>query len=265
MHHFARFGSFCGDRAGGIGEQGRVAQLILREAHLCLSGVDLGLAGPEHLLGFVEFGPRRPATLQELLLPSEGETRLSQHRFGRREIGLRRTQRVLLVLRVQPGDELSRLQHIAYIDRTLDDASVNTKGQADLVLGANLTGERNGLAARDALDGDRPDQPGLGAGGAGLSQPVTITLIRAPATIRDFNIALPFGGAMRCVVGLDARSQDASMSAPPYALIHHLEQTDFHRVRRTRLDLHQGARHRGPTRQLAQRSRSKMMLACHSP
>ena len=40
---------------------------------------------------------------QKLLLPAEGEARLRQHGLGRREIGLRRAQRVLLVLRVEVG------------------------------------------------------------------------------------------------------------------------------------------------------------------
>ena len=113
VDHLARLGADRGDRARGIGEQDRVAQLLPRDAHLRLSGVDLGLGGQELLLGLVEIGAGRPAVLQELLLPPEGEARLGQHRLDRREVGLRRAQRVLLDLGVEPGDDLARLEHIA--------------------------------------------------------------------------------------------------------------------------------------------------------
>ena len=179
MDHFARFGALRGNGTRRIGGQDRVAQLFLRGAHLCLSGVDLGLNGLQLLLGFVELGPGRPAVLQELLLPPEGDARLSQLRLKRREVGLRRAQRVLLDLGVELSDDLACLEHIADIDGPLDHASVEAKGEAGLVLGADVTRQRNGLAFRAALDGDCPDRPGLGVGGAGLSQPVTVATIKA--------------------------------------------------------------------------------------
>ena len=69
---------------------------------------------------------------------------------SRREVGLRRAQRVLLVLGVELGDDLACREHIAHIDGPLDHASVEAKGEADLVLGANVTRQRNGLAFRSA-------------------------------------------------------------------------------------------------------------------
>ena len=51
---------------------------------------------------------------------------------------MRRAQRVLLVLGVEPGDDLACREHIAHIDGPLDHASVEAKGEADLILGANL-------------------------------------------------------------------------------------------------------------------------------
>ncbi|HEX3417069.1 MAG TPA: hypothetical protein VHT21_11800 [Stellaceae bacterium] len=41
---------------------------------------------------------------------------------------------------------------------------VEAKGEADLVFGANVTRQRNGLAFREALDGDGPDGPDLRGG-----------------------------------------------------------------------------------------------------
>ena len=138
---FARFGAHRGNRAGSIGGHDRVAQLILRDAHLGLSGVDLGLGRNEGLLGFIEFGAGRPAMLDEVLLSREGQTRLGQRRLGRREVGLRRLQRILLVLWVKPGDDLAGGEHIANVDGPLDHASVEAKGEVDLVLRANLPGQ----------------------------------------------------------------------------------------------------------------------------
>ena len=128
------------------------------------SGVDLGLDGLELLPRFVEIGPGRPPILHELLLPRESEARLYQQRLNRCQVGLRRVQPVLLDLWVEPSDDLSCLEDIAHIDGPLDHASVEAKGEVDLVLGADVTRQRNGLTFRAALDGDRPDGPGLGGG-----------------------------------------------------------------------------------------------------
>jgi hypothetical protein len=68
----------------------------------------------------------------------------------------------LLDLRVELSDDLACRNHIADIDEPLDHASVEAKGDAGLVPGADVTRQRNGLAFRTALDGDRPDGPRLG-------------------------------------------------------------------------------------------------------
>ena len=128
---------------------------------LRLRGGDPGLGGQVGLLGVVEPGAGRPAVPQELLLPPEGEARLGERGLRRREAGLRRAQRVLLVLGVEPGDELARLERVAHVDGPLEDAPVEAEGEAGLVPGADLAGQRGGLALRAALDGDRPDGPGL--------------------------------------------------------------------------------------------------------
>ena len=70
--HLTRFGAGRGHHAGGIGEQDRVAQLIPCDAHLGMSGIDLGLGAQQRLLGLIEFRAGRPATRQQLLLPTEG-------------------------------------------------------------------------------------------------------------------------------------------------------------------------------------------------
>jgi hypothetical protein len=50
------------------------------------------------------------------------------------------------------------------MDGPLDYPSVEAKGEADLVFGADVTRQRNRLAFRAALDRDGPDEPGLRGG-----------------------------------------------------------------------------------------------------
>ena len=47
------------------------------------------------------------------------------------------------------------------MDRPLDHPSVEAKGETDLILRANLAGERDDLAFRAMLDGDRPNRTRL--------------------------------------------------------------------------------------------------------
>ena len=77
-------------------------------------------------------------------------------------------ERVLLVLRIELGDDLARFEHIAHIHRPLDHASFETKSEADLVLGVNLAGQRHNLASSAAPDRDRADGPRSGVRRYGL-------------------------------------------------------------------------------------------------
>ena len=96
-----------------------------------------------------------------MLLPPEGEARLGQHRLHRREVGFGRAQRIVLNLGVEPGDHLACLQDIANIDMPLDHPAIEAKSETDLVLRANLAGQRNDLAFRALIDSDRPNLSGL--------------------------------------------------------------------------------------------------------
>jgi hypothetical protein len=101
-------------------------------------------------------------------------------------------QRILLVLWVKPGDDLARREHIAHVDGALDHPSVEAKGEVDLVLGANLPCQRNGLAFKGALDGGCPDGSCSGRGWVGWLQPATVAEINATAKIRGVNIGIAF-------------------------------------------------------------------------
>ena len=96
----------------------------------------------------------------QVLLAREGQPRLGQRRLSRRQIGLRGLQRVLLVLRIKPSDDLAGGEHIAHVDRPGDHAAVKPECEIDLVLGADLPGQRNGLPFNCPFHGRRPDRPG---------------------------------------------------------------------------------------------------------
>ena len=158
VNHLARLRADSGDHSSGVGRQDRVALLLARDPYLRLRRIDLGLGGQQLLLDLVEIGARGPPVLQELLLPRKGEARLGQHCLRRRKVGLRRAQRILLDLGIEPGDNLTCGEPVARVDGPLDHPSVEAKGEGGFVLRANLTGQRNDLAFRVMLDGDRPDR-----------------------------------------------------------------------------------------------------------
>jgi hypothetical protein len=83
VDHLARLGAGRGHHAGGIGEQDRIAQLILRDSYLGMSAIDLGLGAQKCLLGLVEFRARRPAVRQKLLLSTERQAGLRQRGHNR--------------------------------------------------------------------------------------------------------------------------------------------------------------------------------------
>ena len=99
-----------------------------------------------------------------MLLSCEGQARLGQKRFDRRQVRFRRLQRVMLDLRVEPRDELAGLEHVAHMQRALDHSAVEPKGEADLVFRADLARQRDDLAFAARLDRDGPDGPRLGGG-----------------------------------------------------------------------------------------------------
>jgi AcrR family transcriptional regulator len=62
------------------------------------------------------------------------------------------------------ADELAGLNLVAQVDGPIDQTSVDAKGEARIVFCADLAGQRDNLARREAFDGDRPHGPGLRRG-----------------------------------------------------------------------------------------------------
>ena len=80
------------------------------------------------------------------------------------EICLRRAQRVHLVLRLEPRDELPGFDPVSNVDRSFDHPAGNAKAERRLVLGLDAAGEARAAAGFALLDRD-------GANGARLRAP----------------------------------------------------------------------------------------------
>jgi hypothetical protein len=67
------------------------------------------------------------ASGEQLTLPLEGGLSLRESSLSASNRGLRGPQRTEFVLRIEPGQFLSRLDAIAYIHQTIDQSSSDTK------------------------------------------------------------------------------------------------------------------------------------------
>ena len=149
MDHFARLGADRGDRARGIGGQDRVAQLFLRDAHLCLSGVDLGLDASRSFCWASSNLARdvQPSFKSSCCRPKVRRASVSCASTDERLACAERSA-FCWIWGSSRATTWPAVTHIADIDGPLDHASVEAKGEAGLVLGADLTRQRNGLAFR---------------------------------------------------------------------------------------------------------------------
>ena len=181
--HLARFGADRGHHTRGIGEQDRVAQLILRDAHLRLSGVDLGLDARQGLLGLVELARVvQPLASSFCCRPKVRRACVSPPRADERSACAERSAFCWFCgsswATIWPA-----LSDIADVDGPLDHASVEAKGEADLILRANLARQRHGLAFRARSTVTVRTGRTWAVGGAGLSQPATVAAIKAAVKI----------------------------------------------------------------------------------
>ena len=90
------------------------------------------------LQGLVEARPGGEALRHQLLLALEGVARRVDLAPRGVEGGLRGAERVLLGLRVEPGDDLAGRDAVADIDRPLGDAPADAERQRDVLLGLDL-------------------------------------------------------------------------------------------------------------------------------
>ena len=160
--HFARFGADRGDRTGGIGGQHRVAQLLLRDAHLRPSGVDLGLSVSKLCWA--------SSKLARDVQPSFNSSCCRQ-KVMRASFSCASTDARLACAERSAfcwicGSSRATTWPAATTSPTLTGRSImrpsRRKARLTWSLARTWPGQRDDLASGTLLDGDRPDGPGLG-------------------------------------------------------------------------------------------------------
>ena len=162
LHDLAGLGAARGDRAGAVGVELGPAQPVLGDVELRLGGVDPRLNGVEGLARLVVAHPGGPAVLEQRLLALVVVLGLDQLPARGRQLRARRPQRVLVVLRIEPGDDLTGGHLVADVHQPLDQPPADAEGEVDLGFRLDGAGQRDGLAAGQLLDGHDPDRTDLG-------------------------------------------------------------------------------------------------------
>ena len=108
-------------------------------------GVGSGLGRGEHLFGALEGDARGDLALVEGALAVVVDARLGELAVGGRQARLSGAQAVLLVGRVESGDQLAGLDGVADVDQPLGYAAADAEGEVDLHLALDRAGERTVL------------------------------------------------------------------------------------------------------------------------
>ena len=119
---------------------------------LRLGGVDLRLGGLQRLRCLIVVDARGPALLEQRVLALEVVAGLRQLALGSHEIGLRGSQGIELVLRLEAGHELSRLHLVPHLQAVLQQPAGDAEGQGHLVLGLDATSKDDGQAGGALVD-----------------------------------------------------------------------------------------------------------------
>ena len=150
---------------------------------LRLGGVDLGLRGLHGFQRLIVIGARRPALIEQRVLPLEMVARLSELRLGRGERRLGGAQRVHLVLRFELGDDLTGLDLVAEPQVVFQQAAGNAEGEIDLDLRPRC-GRSERSARRLRSFPPSPSAPGAAAARRPSRRPDCRPRAPAPRTAR---------------------------------------------------------------------------------
>ena len=112
----------------------------------------------------VELGFRNEALREQGLIAVVVVPGFSQLRPGSGQAGARRLQGVFLVVGIEGGDNLARLDGSADIHVPLDHPAIDTEGEIDFGLRLNVAGKRDRLAAGSFLHSHDADGADLRSG-----------------------------------------------------------------------------------------------------
>ena len=111
---------------------------------------------------------RRPALAQQGFLAFEAIAGFGPCGLGCGQVSLRRSQRVRLVLRFEPGYELPRGDAVSDVHRSFDHAAGNAKAECSLVSGLDASRQNDGSPGLAFFDCDRANGTDFGRVGSGL-------------------------------------------------------------------------------------------------
>src|SRR5262245_2324751 len=133
-----------------------------------LGGFELRPRGLHRLLRPLELGAGIDVPRQQKSLALELALGFRELCLGRRHARLCGTQRIELVLRIEPRHDLVRFEPIADIGRALDHAPADAKSQTRFVLSFYSPGKCDRFPALALNDGHRADRTHFRRGGFGL-------------------------------------------------------------------------------------------------
>ena len=136
-----------------LGHQPGVAQPVRGERDLRLRRFDLRLGGLEARLGLVERRTRHRVLDHQVAHPREVVLRLDEPGLRSGQLRARGQQAALLVLRVEPRDELARPHGVADADRPFQQAAVDPERLVDFGLRLHRAGQGERAAACALGDG----------------------------------------------------------------------------------------------------------------
>ena len=154
-------GADGGDDPGLVRLQLGIAEVLIGLDELGAGRLVLRGGGLEGLHRLIVFHLGRVAVFQQLALPVFLSSAAVHLGFGRRDLRLGHVDALPVLLRVEPGEQLARLDGGSDIDRALQDLAVDAKTDIGLVAGLDLAGQRHRLAGLARLDGDRAHRPDL--------------------------------------------------------------------------------------------------------
>ncbi|MCY1237154.1 hypothetical protein D9M72_498400 [compost metagenome] len=158
-YHLPGLGAPLGDHGFMVGAQLGVAQLVLALVDGRPGLIEGGLGGFEVRVGLVELRLRADPTIKQGLLAQGTGLGIDQLRLNFRQVALGRTQLVLLVGRVEGGEQRTLLHLGADIDVTAGDSPVHAEAGIAFIARLDATGEAAQVLFTQGLDLDRQHRP----------------------------------------------------------------------------------------------------------
>jgi hypothetical protein len=154
-HHLSGISADRGDDTVIVGFEFGVAEILAGLNLLGARRIELCRCGLEGFQRLIVLDPRRMAILQQFALPRF--LRLAAGHLGVRcgDLGFRDFEVLPILLRIEPGDQITFLHFRTNIDWPLENFAVNPKADIGLVTWLDLSGKRQRVPRLAEFNGDR--------------------------------------------------------------------------------------------------------------